>query len=95
MSDTILSYLLLLGILIRCCSYIPLILEIYHYEYTRNIPYLTLFLELFSYILFLIVASIKKFYLQIGCLLCFNAVLIYLIVLKIKYDKYARPKNVR
>ena len=95
MSNVILSYLLLLGILLRCSSYIPLVIEIHNYEYTKNIPYLTLFLELISYIIFILVASLKHLYLQLVFLLCFIALIIYIIILKLKYDKFARPKNVR
>ena len=95
MNDRVLSYILIFGILIRCISYIPLIYEIHKYEYTLNIPYATIFLELLSYILFIVVASMKHFYPQVACLLCFIVLIIYIITLKIKYDKFHRPLNVR
>ncbi len=95
MSDRVLSYVLLIGILIRCVSYIPLIHEVQTYEYTQNIPYVTLFMELVSYVIFIIIASMKHFYIQVACLLCFIVLVVYLISLKIKYDKYERPLHVR
>jgi hypothetical protein len=95
MSDRVLSYILLVGILIRCISYIPLIHEVQKYEYTQNIPYATLFMELLSYVIFIIIASMKQFYIQVICLLFFIILVVYMVYLKIKYDKYARPLNVR
>lgn len=91
MSDMILSYILILAILIRCISYIPFINEIQKYEFTQNIPYATLCMELVSYIIFIIVASMKHFYIQVLCLLCYIVLVVYIISLKIKYDKYNRP----
>ena len=87
--------ILIFAILIRCVSYIPLIYEIQEYEYTLNIPYVTLFLELVSYIIFIVIASLKHFYIQVACLLCFIVLIIYIIILKTKYDKYHHPLDVR
>jgi len=95
MNDRILSYILIFGILIRCISYVPFIYELHKYEYTLNIPYATLFLELLSYIIFIVIASIKQFYIQVSCLLCFIILIIYIITIKIKYDKFHRPLDVR
>jgi len=95
MNDSVLGYILIFGILIRCISYVPLIYEIHKHEYTLNIPYATLFLELLSYIIFIVIASMKQFYIQVACLLCFIILIIYIITLKIKYDKYHRPIDVR
>jgi len=95
MNDAILSYILIFGILIRCIAYIPLIYEIQEREYTLNIPYATLFLELLSYIIFIVIASMKHLYIQVPCLLCFIVLIVYVIILKMKYDKFHRPIDVR
>lgn len=95
MKDDVLGYILVFAILLRCVSYIPFIVEIQKYEYTLNIPYATLFLELLSYVIFIVVASMKRFYVQVACLLCYIILVVYMLTLKIKYDKYHRPVNVR
>ena len=82
--NNIFKYAILFSIMIKCVSYIPLILQLNDTQYTQNIPYITLFLELGAYIILVIIACMKQYLIHLMFFLCFIICVIYIIFQKIK-----------
>ena len=85
------SIVILLSIIIRSVSYIPLILELEHKEYTQNIPYITLILELTAYLIISVIAIVKHYFVHLLFFLCASITIIYVILIKSKFDKHNTP----
>lgn len=79
-------YLILLAIMLQSVAYIPFVIEIYKTNITNNIPYITLFFQLFAFLIFLSVSAIKKYYLQLFFFIIFIVTCLYVIFLKVKLE---------
>ena len=83
---TIYYYFLLFASVLVSFSFIPIIFEIIQQKLTSNIPYITLILLLISFLIYLFVSIIKKYYIHIFIYLIGFLSLSFLLFLKIKYD---------
>lgn len=86
-TEFLLENIVLLTIFIKSVSYIPFIFSIEKTQYVDNIPYLTLFLELFSAMLLIIVSLIKKYNPQLILFIIYFSSVLIIIMLKFYYEK--------
>ena len=89
--EHLLESIVLLTIFIKSVSYIPFIFSIEQTEYTRNIPYLTLFMDLLAALLLCIVSLYKNYIPQLLLFLIYFLSVFTVVLLKIKYD--SKPCN--
>lgn len=85
-TEFILENVVLLTIFIRSVSYIPLIFSIEQTQYVKNIPYLTLFLDLLSAMLLVIVALIKGYKPQLILFIIMFFSILTIVMLKFHYE---------
>ena len=86
MNVSIYHYLIILAIILQSVAYIPFIIDIYKTKITNNIPYITLFFQLFAFLILLAVSAIKKYYMQLFFFLIFVVTCLYIIFLKVKLE---------
>lgn len=86
-TEFLLENIVLLTIFIRSVSLIPLIFSIEETQYVNNLPYLTLFLELFAAMMLIIVSFIKGYHPQLILFIISFFCLLTIIMLKYYYEQ--------
>lgn len=86
-TEFLLENIVLLTIFIRSVSFIPLIFSIEETQYVNNLPYLTLFLELFAAMMLIIVSFIKGYHPQLILFIISFFCLLTIVMLKFHYER--------
>jgi uncharacterized protein with PQ loop repeat len=64
MLDSLYYYLIMFATLLFTFSFIPIVFEILQQKITSNIPYISLFSLLFTFLIFLFIGIIKEYYIH-------------------------------
>lgn len=86
----LLENIVLLTIFIRSVSFIPLVFSIEETQYVKNLPYITLFLELFSAMMLIIVSFIKGYHPQLILFIISFFIFLTIIMLKFHYEEKSK-----
>lgn len=81
-------YAILATIALKSISFIPIIQDMKKNRNADNVPYLTLFINLFATLVLVVIALLKGYYVQLIFFLIFFITLVYTIILKARFDKY-------
>lgn len=87
-SDLIYYYAIMVSIMFKSFAFIPIIADVMEKKYTKNIPYVSLFLFLMSSLILIVISVYKKYYIHFMFFIIMFVACVILIILKTKYDNY-------
>ncbi len=81
-------YSILITIMFKSISFIPVIQEMMKNRNSTNIPYSTMFINLFATLVLIVIALLKGYFIQLIFFLIFFISIITIIVLKARFENY-------
>lgn len=81
-------YAIMATIVFKSISFIPVIQDMMQNRTSENIPYSTMFINLFATLVLVVIALLKGYYIQLIFFLIFFISIITIIVLKARFENY-------
>lgn len=81
-------YAIMATIVLKSVSFIPVIQDMTQNRNADNVPYSTMFINLFATLILIVIALLQGYYVQLLFFLVFFISIIYIITLKVRFDKY-------
>ena len=79
---------ILATIIFKSISFIPVLHDMMNNRTSENVPYLTMFINLFATLTLIVVALIRGYYIQLIFFIIFFITILTIIILKYRFDSY-------
>ena len=81
-------YAIMATIIFKSVSFVPVIQDMMNNRSADNVPYSTMFINLFATLVLIVISLLKGYYIQLLFFMIFFISIITIIVLKARFDNY-------